>query len=375
MSEYQYYEFLALDRPLTEKQRAELRSISTRAEITATRFVNEYQWGDLKGDPQKMMERYFDAFLYLANWGTRRLMFRLPRGVLDPETADQYCYADTASLIETGSHLILSLYVDREPDDYWEEPGGQLAAMVQARSELAAGDLRLLYLAWLLAIQSDEVDDEDTEPPVPAGLGNLSAALQAVVDFFEIDEDLIAVAAASSPSVQEPKGMAGWIASLPEQEKDALLARVTAGEGTQVQALLLRRFRAASGSPPAAPARTAAELWQVAGDRKAARAKAEERRQRAAEARSAAAQAAARTKHLDQLATRTEAAWEKAAELIETKRPRDYDLAASLLRDLQALADRQEDPAAFTKRFGELRAKHQRKPSLLDRFDQAGLPS
>jgi hypothetical protein len=79
MSEYQYYEFLALDRPLTEKQRAELRSLSTRAEITATRFVNEYHWGDLKGDPQKMMERYFDAFLYLANWGTRRLMFRLPR--------------------------------------------------------------------------------------------------------------------------------------------------------------------------------------------------------------------------------------------------------------------------------------------------------
>ncbi len=374
MSEYQYYEFLALDRPLTEKQRAELRSISTRAEITATRFVNEYQWGDLKGDPQKMMERYFDAFLYLANWGTRRLMFRLPPGVLDSDTAGQYCYTDTASLIETDSHLILSLYVDREPDDYWEEPGGQLAAMVQARSELAAGDLRLLYLAWLLALQSDEVDDEDTEPPVPAGLGNLSASLQAIADFFEIDEDLIAVAAASSPSIQEPEGMAGWIASLPAQEKDALLARVTAGEGAQVQALLLRRFRAASGSPPATPARTAAELWQAAGDRKAAREKAAEQRRRKAEARRAAAQAAAYTKHLDQLATRTEAAWEKAAELIETRRPRDYDLAASLLRDLQALADRQEDSAAFRKRFSELRAKHQRKPSLLDRFDQAGLP-
>ena len=69
MSEYQYYEFLALDRPLTDKQRAELRSLSTRAEITATRFVNEYHWGDLKGDPQKMAERYFDAFLHLANWG------------------------------------------------------------------------------------------------------------------------------------------------------------------------------------------------------------------------------------------------------------------------------------------------------------------
>ena len=375
MSEYQYYEFLALDRPLTDKQRAELRSISTRAEITATRFVNEYQWGDLKGDPRKMMERYFDAFLYLANWGTRRLMFRLPRGALGSKTAERYCYTDTASLIETGSHVILSLYVDREPDDYWDEPGGQLAAMVQARAELAAGDLRLLYLAWLLALESDEVDDKDTEPPVPAGLEHLSASLQAVVDFFEIDEDLIAVAAASSPSIQEPEGMAGWVTSLPAEQKDALLARVAAGEGAQVQALLLRRFRTASGSPPGAPARTAAELWQAAGHRKAARAKAAERSRRQAEARSAAAQAAAHTKHLDQLATHTEAAWEKAAELIETKRPRDYDLAVSLLRDLQALADRQENPAAFRKRFLDLRAQHQRKPSLLGRFDQAGLPS
>jgi hypothetical protein len=375
MSEYQYYEFLALDQPLTEKQHAELRSISTRAEFTATRFVNEYHWGDLKGDPLQMVKEYFDAFLYLANWGTRQLMFRLPRGVLDSETTGQYCDTDTASVIETETHLILNLYVDREADDYWDEPGGQLAAMVQARSELAAGDLRLLYLAWLLALQSDEVDDEDTEPPVPAGLGNLSAGLQAIIDFFEIDEDLITVAAAASPSIEEPRGLAEWIASLPAEEKDALLARVAAGEGAQVQALLLRRFRSVSGSPPTAPGRTAAELWQAAGDRKAARAKAAEQRQREAEARRRAAQAAAYAKHLDQLAPRTEAAWEKAAELIETKRPRDYDLATSLLRDLQALADRQEDSAAFRKRFLELRAQHQRKPSLLDRFDQAGLPS
>ena len=140
-----------------------------------------------------MVERYFDRFLHLANWGTRQVMFRLPRGVLDPETAGPHCGTDTARLTETGRHLILGLSADQEePDDYWDEPGGQLAAMVQARSELAAGDLRLLYLAWLLALQSNEVDDEDTEPPVPAGLGNLSAGLQAVAAFFEIDEDLIA---------------------------------------------------------------------------------------------------------------------------------------------------------------------------------------
>lgn len=47
------------------------------------------------------MERYFDAFLYLANWGTRHLMFRVPRGVLDLETTRTYCFTDTTpSLLE-----------------------------------------------------------------------------------------------------------------------------------------------------------------------------------------------------------------------------------------------------------------------------------
>ncbi|MBU2547626.1 MAG: hypothetical protein KKB20_04365 [Proteobacteria bacterium] len=37
MSEYQYYEFLAVDRPLTSEEMAGLRRISTRADID--RFV------------------------------------------------------------------------------------------------------------------------------------------------------------------------------------------------------------------------------------------------------------------------------------------------------------------------------------------------
>src|ERR1700761_870582 len=96
-------------------------------------------------DPQKMMARYFDAFLYLANWGTRHLMFRLPqRAALDLKFAGQYCYTDAASLIETGDHLIISLYADRDPDDCWDEPAGELGGMVAARSELLSGDHRLL---------------------------------------------------------------------------------------------------------------------------------------------------------------------------------------------------------------------------------------
>src|SRR5260370_1100171 len=83
MSEYQYYEFQAIDRPLDRAAQEALRSISSRARITATSFTNHYEWGDLKGDPRKLMERWFDLHLYLGNWRTRRLMMRLPKRFLN----------------------------------------------------------------------------------------------------------------------------------------------------------------------------------------------------------------------------------------------------------------------------------------------------
>ena len=36
--------------------------------------MNTYEWGNFRGDPRRLVERYFDAFLYLSNWGTRELI-------------------------------------------------------------------------------------------------------------------------------------------------------------------------------------------------------------------------------------------------------------------------------------------------------------
>ena len=49
MSEYQYYDFLVVDRPLDERQLGELRALSTRARITPTSLVNTYHWGTSAG--------------------------------------------------------------------------------------------------------------------------------------------------------------------------------------------------------------------------------------------------------------------------------------------------------------------------------------
>jgi hypothetical protein len=382
VSEYQYYEFLALDRPLTDKQRAELRKLSSRADITATRFVNEYNYGDFRGSPEKLMERHFDAFLYLANWGTRRLMFRLPRALLDAEVARQYCHTDAASVIETSDHVIVSLYLDRDPDDYWVEADDRLAPMVQARSDLATGDLRLLYLGWLLGAQWADQDEEDamddTEPPVPAGLGDLSASLRAIADFLEIDKDLMAVAAETSPPLEEPAndGLAEWITEVPAAEKDTLLTMVADGEGAQVQALLLRRFCGSDTGTTgrSGSVRTATGLRAAAESRVADRKKAEEQRRREEQARKAAAKAAAYARRLDDLAAEGEAPWKQVDEMIATKKTSEYDRAVALLRDLRALARRQGEEAALAKRVLDLRAQYLGRPGLQDRFDKAGLP-
>ncbi len=120
MSEYQYYEFRAVDKPLSEKDMEALRNISTRAQITPTGFVNEYNWGDFKGNPLKLVEQYFDVFLYVANWGTRRFMLKVPRNLVAVDLVNKYCTGDSAIIHEKGEHLIFEFTSETENYE-WEE--------------------------------------------------------------------------------------------------------------------------------------------------------------------------------------------------------------------------------------------------------------
>jgi len=81
MSEYQYYEFLSIDRPLKEDEMAELRALSTRATITPVSFTNEYNWGDSLHKPpalpveQQRLHRSVENSIILWGAYTRRRWF------------------------------------------------------------------------------------------------------------------------------------------------------------------------------------------------------------------------------------------------------------------------------------------------------------
>jgi hypothetical protein len=277
VSEYQHYEFLAVDAPLDAKAQAAVRALSTRAQITPTGFVNTYQWGDFKGDPQALVERYYDAFLYTANWGTHQFMLRLPAKVLDPALVHRYCCTPSADSWTTKRHVVIDLTfsADERGDEWWQDwdeeqdtlGDGWLTSLIPARADLAAGDHRLLYLAWLHAVSGDEHDDGITEPPVPAGLGTLPASLRRLADFLRIDTDLLTAAAQASPALT-PTGPSrtAWraaLATLPVREKDALLLRVLDGD-PHVGAELPRLLTPPPDDPAPQPRRTIGDLRATA---------------------------------------------------------------------------------------------------------------
>lgn len=378
MSEYQYYEFQAIDRPLNDAAMEALRNISSRAEITRTSMTNEYNYGDFRGDSDRLMEQYFDAHLYLANWGTHRLMLRLPARAFPIAQAEPYAVPEILLVREVNDHVILDFHTPYDDGGGYgyEEGGGQLAGLLPLRDDLLAGDLRCLYLGWLVAAQGQELEEDEVEPPVPPGLGKLSASLTAFADFFRLDDDVITAAAAKSSDdvLEKPSDakLAAWVKRLPAGETAAFLVQVMQGHGPGVAAELRRRFREATAKPApagAASQRTVGELLA------AAEVVAEQEKKKRAEqaARKARKEAEERAAYLASLVGREDKIWAEIEAAIETKQATEYDRAVNLLKDLRDLIANTNAQVAFTTRFRALLDRHKSKSALKSRLTRAGL--
>jgi hypothetical protein len=382
MSEYQYYEFRAIDRPFTKQEMASLRATSTRAHITSTSFINIYNYGDFRGDPEAIMETCCDAFVYVSNWGTHTFMLRLPKRALGSRDCRPFRADDNLQFSCKGEHTILSFRAD-EIELYEEEEGeGWMSSLLPIRADLLQGDFRALYLGWLAGVQRENVDDDQMEPPVPSGLRDLPAALHELARFLDIDSSLLEAAAELSVD-RELAGppdevLADWIASLSEKEKNNLLVQVASGKDLHVGANLMRRFqrecvKTAVSVPTAC--RTAGELRAEADRRIAARVCREEERIRREQEREAQRRAAERTRYLDAVESREAESWDQLDVLIATKRPNDYSRAITILTDLRDLANRKSGSEIFHKRLRALCAQHAAKSSFLRRLKDAGLES
>ena len=218
------------------------------------------------------------------------------------------------------------------------------------------------------------------EPPVPAGLNSLSPALVSLIDFLEIDPDLVSAAASASPDLvvptQDRAALERWVAGLPAPEKNDLLMRVLDGNGGQIGIELRNRFeqgRPQANAKPAARPRTAGDLLAAAKRIRTTREQKDARRAAEEEARRVQEAAAARERHLELLASRIPQAWVKVAELISKRLAKSYAEAVQMLLDLRKITARRHAVPDFDRRLTEIGAAHAKKRAFIERLVEKGL--
>jgi len=380
MSEYQYYEFLAIDRPLTEDEIDELHEISTRATITPVSFTNEYNWGDLKGNPDKLMQRYFDAHVYVANWMTAIFMVRLPIEALAKEIAESMDVPYVLDFKETKTHWVITWSLE-ESDNYdrfgMEDGRGWMVRLSPVRDELLRGDIRSLYIGWLTVLTGEMMDDDEIEPLSVSGLGSLTSAQQALAEFLEVGPDLLAGACMDSPAAQiediSEKDVDMWIDALPRDEVKAVMKQLLEGKGHQTERSIKNRFaawrRSLQSDKPEAPRRTVGELRNNAEKAQQIRMEKQKRDRKHREIK----RRKEREAYLKNLSKDFPRAWKSVQKTVERGSGLAYDEACRALVDISEAYALFATKKQFQKKFKEFMARHMRRKALIQRLVKAGI--
>ncbi|MFA5631953.1 MAG: hypothetical protein WC997_10600 [Porticoccaceae bacterium] len=378
MSEYQYYEFAAIDRPLSQQEMTELRAVSSRARITPVSFVNHYEWGDLKAEPRDWMRRYFDAFVYFADWCNCWLALRLPKALFRRDELQLYALEHSLLIDATKEHWVLHWTLDDSEnyDRFATEDGrGWMGYLSPLREELLRGDLRPLYLGWLAGART--LAGDKLEPPVPQGLAKLSSAQQALAQFLEIDPDLLAAASAhdaSPPLTDDAANIDTWLHTWSSDDLKAVVRNIASGKGQEVERQVRSKYAIwlrsqSSLSSTTATRRTVAELLEVADQAAAARRKSEAMARKQQEN----ALRQQRERHLRQMMAQAQTQWKAANAQASRGVASGYDQAVRLLSDLAEGYTLTASRAEFDVELQRFVAPHAKRKALLQRLINAGL--
>jgi hypothetical protein len=217
------------------------------------------------------------------------------------------------------------------------------------------------YLAWLLAVQAEEVSGSAKEPPVPAGLREPNTSLIALAEFLRIDRDLMAAAAEGSQEDSlDAEALGKWVRARPAREKDRWLLKAIADPSTRIGTELIAAFRREQAVPRTKP-RTVSALLARADELRLVREEAEAKQAEKDRRRAVAA----RKRHLASLAKQGNKAWTRLERLIEERK---YDEAVTLTVDLRDTAVLSRRTDEFQTRIAVVRKEHSRRRGYLDRL-------
>lgn len=369
MSEYQRYEFMTIDRPLTSKELDAVNALSSHIEASSTHALIEYHWGDFKHEPIKVLREFFDGFLYWANWGTPELAFRFPHGILPADLLEGYDLDDFVTFTKHSDYDILDIHFNEmEAPDEWVEY--QLGSLIGVRDELMEGDVRALYVVWLagqdvLGSYDEEEDYEISVPAVPPGLGTLTTAQQALAELVRVPQELLVAAARhSSAAVSSTKDDFGaWIKLLSPERRDEYLMRLARNE-PGLSRLFVRELRDLGQDKTRAVPSIGEHVTYATLLAESKAIKDQLEREKREQER------AARQRHLQDIHEHQDTFWRQVDQSAARGSGTGYDEAVRVLVELREAADQFKETQKFQSRFHTWVQPHLRRPALIKRLQE-----
>lgn len=188
------YEFLAVDKPLSKKDRLEVSRLSKRVNPTARRanFIYNVDGYDIPGGWKDLMVNYYDVmYREEYSWWTLVMAFNaapgqyealLPYEFVGTDDLGVYISSEGERIIVTINCVVEPGALDSDHSDYYEEDDDEvddeevnsmfntdddlLNMLIQIRQQIISGDYRALYAVW--EKYGDQYDEESKlHPPKP----------------------------------------------------------------------------------------------------------------------------------------------------------------------------------------------------------------
>ena len=350
MSEYQCYQWKSVGKSLSPKQRGEVSELSSHISVRSDSAEVTYHWGDFKHDPVSVLERYFDLFLYEANWGTQRVVFRLDADTVEVEDLSVFAVGETITVTEKENGLLIEAWFEENWIDpsysyqvEYEETDWRLDGFEMIHRHLMQGDYRGLFLLWLKACELDPEEEADGMVTLPRGMGQLGDEHRVLADFVGVDGGVMKAAAERSDPLpggnRQRESLDRYLNKLSPEKKEEYLQRLLAGDATAVQSALKRELRSLAKRPRRSRSGKSVSYGELAdaasraAEREARRIKEEKEKRR--------------REYLEELGRREDEIWDRVHELVAEKKTKAYDEAVQLLRALEDLWTTREDQEHF----------------------------
>lgn len=173
--------------------------MSSRVDLTPTRAVFTYSFSDFRYDEEQIVFEYFDFMFYMSNWGTKRILIKIPEGIGNFKELKKYnitvetSYVQEIRVYKRSKFILIDINFTEEEGLGWIDEN-QSYGFESIRREIIEGDYRALFMIWLRFIEEmyENVEFDKNYSfevaLIPANLETLPSSVLRYKDFFGVSD-------------------------------------------------------------------------------------------------------------------------------------------------------------------------------------------